>query len=180
MSAFARIRGGHTHPKGAQMFSSYKVLPMAADGYVYALYDPKGDQVAMGTREVCQTLLYLVTNSSLMERPSRYGERVAPKQRVSPAAAPAEGGAEFDAAGEAGAKSFDGPRPSEAPYGIKLSAPVTGPGGRPTPTLSVAPYGVSDLFYLGGQSVATHWYVGLFVAIVIGSALLTWALFSSL
>lgn len=47
------------------------IFPMTADGDLYSLQDTQGKQIAMGSREVCQTLLQLVTNSFLLARPPR-------------------------------------------------------------------------------------------------------------
>ena len=252
---------------------SYKILPMRASGDIYALYDASGNQVAMGAYEVCLTLLYLVTHSSLMERPPQYYEEVAPRQRVKSMAAVTtvtDGRAELYAAGKAGVKSLDVPRSGEATDGLKVSAfagrpevqPSSGrsvesenaqedvlelpslaletgpdyptenlldpPGlrGRRAPAshtpfsrpdadrsgagpseaasavvatrvsaerkpvtthpvarlrepdveLDTAPYGIFGDTYLSGQSASLYWYVGLFVVLMIGSALLTWVL----
>ena len=64
------------------MFEKYMIFPMTADGDLYSLQDTKGNQIAMGSREVCQTLLYLVTNSFLMARPPRLAESVHPRQHT--------------------------------------------------------------------------------------------------
>jgi hypothetical protein len=63
------------------MFEKYMIFPLTADGDIYALHDTEGNQIAMGTREVCQTLLYLVTHSQLLNRPPQYWAQVAPRQR---------------------------------------------------------------------------------------------------
>ena len=63
------------------MFKKYMIFPMTADGDLYALHDTEGNQVAMGSREVCQTLLYLITHSPLMTKPPRHVEKVNPRQR---------------------------------------------------------------------------------------------------
>lgn len=186
------------------MFSSYKVFPMTADGDIYALFDPKGDQVAMGTREVCQALLYLVTNSPLFEKtPRRYGQ-VAPRERVRPASPPADGGAELKAVGQAGVKSIDVPRASGATEGIEVSAAVRRPEGcrpsgrsvgaedaqedapaLPSPAsrayssrLGAGPFEAASAF--GSPYASSYWYVSLYVVIVIVSALLTLTLLLSL
>jgi hypothetical protein len=253
------------------MFSSYKVLPMTADGDLYALYDVAGDQVAMGSYEVCQTLLHLVTTSPLMERPSRYYQKVAPRQRVRAVAAAAGGAAELSAVGKADANSSDAPRPGEAADSVRIATPVgkpaaarrsfmsedaqgdvldllpsdsgawsdypsdglldlpgrrehdapaprarmsrpgagRRPAGRseaaggggvrrvaaepgPTPESPAArdpkrgveseavPYGILGGTYLSSPSVSSYGYVGLFVVLVISTALLMWLLFLSL
>jgi hypothetical protein len=63
------------------MFKKYMIFPMTADGNLYSLQDTQGKQIAMGSREVCQTLLYLVTNSFLMARPPRLVDSANPRQR---------------------------------------------------------------------------------------------------
>ena len=63
------------------MFKKYMIFPMTADGNLYSLQDTQGKQIAMGSREVCQTLLYLVTNSFLMARPPRFVDSANPRQR---------------------------------------------------------------------------------------------------
>jgi hypothetical protein len=55
------------------------IFPMTADGNLYSLQDTQGKQIAMGSRQVCQTLLYLVTNSFLMARPPRLIDNVNPR-----------------------------------------------------------------------------------------------------
>jgi hypothetical protein len=218
---------------------------MRADGDIYALHDATGSQVAMGSYEVCQTLLYLVTSSPLMERPPRYYEKVAPRQHVRPVA----GGAELNAADRGGVKSLNVPRSSKTTDGVKVSASIRRleaqlPSGRsvgseevqdcflhlPTSApharfsrsdadrsgagplevagnvganrvsaerklvtaqsvvqprksgieLDAAPYGILGGAYLNSPSASSYVYVGLYVVLVIGSALLMWALFLSL
>jgi hypothetical protein len=63
------------------MFKKYMTFPLTADGDLYALQDTKGNQIAMGSREVCKTLLYLVTNSGLMDSPPRLTNSVHPRQQ---------------------------------------------------------------------------------------------------
>ena len=64
------------------MFKKYMIFPMTADGDLYSLQDTQGNQIAMGSREVCQTLLYLVTNSFMTARPPRLIDSLNPKQRL--------------------------------------------------------------------------------------------------
>jgi hypothetical protein len=162
------------------MFGGYSILPMSAESDVFALIDHKGNQVAMGSREVCQTLLFLVNNSPLMERPPQHYRKDAPRPRVRAVAAAAEGGTESDAVGEAGVKSLDGPGSSRAADSIKVSASVMRPEGHLPSSLNAEPYGLLELVHLGSRSVASYWYISLVVAIVIGSALLMWSLSHSL
>ena len=108
--------------------SNYKVIPMTADGDIYALYDLKGNQLAMGTSEVCQTLLHLVTHSPLMERPPRHYEKVGSQRRVRAAAA-AGGGAELNPDGNA----VGVPGTNGATNGARVSAHVSRPKEPPPP-----------------------------------------------
>jgi hypothetical protein len=168
------------------MFSSYSVVPMLAEGDIYALCDPEGNRVVMGTGDVCRTLLYLLTNSPLMEKPPRYYERTAPRQRVksedvqedaSPLPSPAshahisEGSARpSGAAGDAGADRVTAePRSVTAHPALRPRKSGVGPGA--------VSYGLLGGNYLGSQPASSYWYVGLYVVLVIGSALLTCALF---
>lgn len=163
------------------MFGGYSILPMSADSDVYALIDHKGNQVAMGSREVCQTLLFLVNNSPLMEPPPQHYRKIAPRPRArAVAAVAAEGRVELDAVGEAGIKSLDGPGSSRAANSNKVSAAVMRPEGYLPSGLDTEPYGILELVHLGGRSVASYWYISVVVAIVIGSALLMWSLSRSL
>jgi hypothetical protein len=66
------------------MFEKYMIFPMTPDGDLYALHDTEGRQVAMGSREVCRTLLYLVTTSPLLGRPPRRAEGTTPGAAVPP------------------------------------------------------------------------------------------------
>ena len=62
------------------VFKKYMIFPMTAEGDLYSLQDTYGNQIAMGSREVCQTLLYLVTKSFLMARPLQPVDSVHPRQ----------------------------------------------------------------------------------------------------
>jgi hypothetical protein len=37
------------------------ILPLDANGRIYALQDEKGNTIGTGTREVCEVLLYIIT-----------------------------------------------------------------------------------------------------------------------
>jgi hypothetical protein len=37
------------------------ILPLDANGTIYALQDEKGNTIGTGTREVCEVLLYIIT-----------------------------------------------------------------------------------------------------------------------
>jgi hypothetical protein len=60
------------------VFKKYMIFPMTADGDLYSLQDTQGKQIAMGSREVCQTLLCLVTNSFVLARPTQLIDSVNP------------------------------------------------------------------------------------------------------
>ena len=53
------------------MFTRPMVLPLTAHGNIHVLLDERGNQIASGSREVCRTLLYLLT-TPLMENPARH------------------------------------------------------------------------------------------------------------
>ncbi len=53
------------------MYTKPMVLPLTGDGKIYALLDERGNQIASGSREVCRTLLCLLS-MPLMERPARH------------------------------------------------------------------------------------------------------------
>jgi hypothetical protein len=38
-----------------------KILPLNADGEIYAIQDEKGNVIGTGTREVCEILLYIIS-----------------------------------------------------------------------------------------------------------------------
>jgi hypothetical protein len=43
------------------MFNEPMILPLDANGRIYALQDEKGNTIGTGTREVCEVLLYIIT-----------------------------------------------------------------------------------------------------------------------
>ena len=45
------------------MYTNPMILPLDATGRLYVLQDEKGQVVGTGSREVCETLLYLMCNS---------------------------------------------------------------------------------------------------------------------
>lgn len=168
------------------MFSSYSVVPMSADGDIYALCDPEGNRVAMGTRDVCQTLLYLLTNSPLMEKPPRYYERTAPRQLVKSEDVQEDASLLPSSASHAHFSERSA-RPSGAAGDVgadRVSAETrlvpAHPALRPRKS-SVGPgavsHGIFGGTYLGGPPASPYWYVGLYVVLVVCSALLTLTLF---
>ena len=44
------------------------VRPLNVTGTIYAIYDNKGNVIGTGSREVCETLLYIINKSSLTSR----------------------------------------------------------------------------------------------------------------
>ena len=45
------------------MYTRPMILPLDSTGRIYVLQDEKGQVVGTGSREVCETLLYLMGNS---------------------------------------------------------------------------------------------------------------------
>ena len=43
------------------MYGEKIILPLDADGNIYAIQDEKGNVIGTGTREVCEILMYLIT-----------------------------------------------------------------------------------------------------------------------
>jgi len=43
------------------MYSEKTILPLDANGKIYAIQDDKGSIIGTGTREVCEILLYIIT-----------------------------------------------------------------------------------------------------------------------
>jgi len=43
------------------MYNEPMILPLDANGRIYALQDEKGNTIGTGTREVCEVLLYIIT-----------------------------------------------------------------------------------------------------------------------
>ena len=43
------------------MYAEPMILPLDANGQIYALQDEKGNMIGTGSREVCEVLLYIIT-----------------------------------------------------------------------------------------------------------------------
>ena len=43
------------------MYAEPMILPLDANGRIYALQDEKGNMIGTGSREVCEVLLYIIT-----------------------------------------------------------------------------------------------------------------------
>ena len=46
------------------MYAEPMILPLDANGRIYALQDEKGNTIGTGTREVCEVLLYIINKAS--------------------------------------------------------------------------------------------------------------------
>lgn len=46
------------------MYAEPMILPLDANGRIYALQDEKGNTIGTGTREVCEVLLYIITKAA--------------------------------------------------------------------------------------------------------------------
>ena len=46
------------------MYAEPMILPLDANGRIYAIQDEKGNTIGTGTREVCEVLLYIITKSA--------------------------------------------------------------------------------------------------------------------
>ena len=43
------------------MYAEPMILPLDVNGKIYALQDEKGNTIGTGTREVCEVLLFIIT-----------------------------------------------------------------------------------------------------------------------
>jgi len=53
---------------GKTMYSEPIILPLNADGQIYALQDEQGRLVGTGTREICDALLTMMKNEAFLFR----------------------------------------------------------------------------------------------------------------
>ena len=60
------------------MYGEPMILPLDANGRIYALQDEKGNTIGTGTREVCEVLLYIITKPA---SPSSAGVNMSLRQR---------------------------------------------------------------------------------------------------
>ena len=60
------------------MYGEPSILPLDANGRIYALQDEKGNMIGTGTREVCEVLLYIITKPA---SPSNAGANISLRQR---------------------------------------------------------------------------------------------------
>ena len=45
-------------------YATPMILPIDVDGKIYAIQDEKGNTIGTGTREVCEVLLFLITQAA--------------------------------------------------------------------------------------------------------------------
>lgn len=78
---FVVSRGcGHPQPQPRRtVYSEPIILPLNADGEIYALEDEQGRLVGTGTREICEALLTIMKNEAFLFRrkPSDQSDRKA-------------------------------------------------------------------------------------------------------
>jgi hypothetical protein len=55
------------------MYAEPMILPLDANGQIYALQDEKGNTIGTGTREVCEVLLYIITKPASQSISGRNG-----------------------------------------------------------------------------------------------------------
>jgi hypothetical protein len=60
------------------MYAEPMILPLDANGRIYALQDENGNTIGTGTREVCEVLLYIITKPA---SPSAERANVSLRQR---------------------------------------------------------------------------------------------------
>ncbi len=56
------------------MYTKPIILPLNAEGKLYALQDEKGNTIGTGTRQVCEVLMYMITK--------RTGDRVSVERKI--------------------------------------------------------------------------------------------------
>ena len=55
------------------MYAEPMILPLDANGQIYAIQDEKGNTIGTGTREVCEVLLYIITKPASQSISGRNG-----------------------------------------------------------------------------------------------------------
>jgi len=58
------------------------IRPLNVPGTIYAIYDDKGKVIGTGTREVCETLLYIIHKASLTSHPTVVARSIARRSNV--------------------------------------------------------------------------------------------------
>lgn len=55
------VRGCVVDENGGWMYTKPMILPLDDEGKIYTLQDENGNTIGVGTREVCEVLLYIIT-----------------------------------------------------------------------------------------------------------------------
>ena len=58
------------------MYTKPMILPLDLEGKIYALQDEKGNTIGTGTREVCEVLMFIITQA-----PARASSRASGPRR---------------------------------------------------------------------------------------------------
>lgn len=58
------------------------ILPLDANGMIYAIQDGQGNTIGTGTREVCEVLLYLITKPASPSGSGRVNVPIQPRPNV--------------------------------------------------------------------------------------------------
>jgi hypothetical protein len=64
------------------MYDQPMILPLDANGQIYALQDEKGNTIGTGTREVCEVLLYIITKPAAQSISGRVNVTAAQRPNV--------------------------------------------------------------------------------------------------
>ena len=65
-----------------RMYAEPMILPLDANGQIYALQDEKGNTIGTGTREVCEVLLYIITKPASQSISGRINTPAAQRPNV--------------------------------------------------------------------------------------------------
>jgi hypothetical protein len=64
------------------MYAEPMILPLDANGRIYAIQDEKGNTIGTGTREVCEVLLYIITAATSPSTSGRMKASVSQRPNV--------------------------------------------------------------------------------------------------
>lgn len=64
------------------MLSEPSVQPLSIENNIYALRDERGNTIGTGTREVCEVLLFIITQPSRRRTPTLLGVRQPVRENV--------------------------------------------------------------------------------------------------
>jgi hypothetical protein len=65
-----------------RMYAKPMILPLDANGQIYAIQDEKGNTIGTGTREVCEVLLYIITKPASQSISGRINTPAAQRPNV--------------------------------------------------------------------------------------------------